>query len=292
MSLAVAVPCAVLSAVAYGGSTAVQQQAAHRGSGQADARGLLRLLRDPRWLASVGGDSVGLVLQVVALATGPVVLIQPLLVLAVPVSLPVGWALGGPRPTWRDYAACAGILAALAYFFAVLGDPGGATPLSVRPTLVAVGVILAVGGATLAALRGRSGPVRAAVYGGVAGAWFGLVGVLLDAVATAWQRSGWPGLQSADGWVPLVSLLVVGALALTLTQVSFQVGALGASFPANESAAPVVAVFLGAALLHERVPVSPLTLAAYAGCLAVVLASTIWLAKALSATKPAPVTSL
>jgi hypothetical protein len=155
-----------------------------------------------------------------------------------------------------------------------------------------VGVVLVVGGVTLAALRGRSATVRAAVYGGVAGAWFGLVGVLLDAVATAWQRSGWSGLQAADGWVPLLALVVVGALALTLTQVSFQVGALGASFPANESAAPVVAVFLGAALLHERVPVSLLALATYAACLALVVASTIWLAKALSSTEPTTVTSL
>lgn len=287
MSLAVAVPAAVLSAVAYGISTAVQHRAAHAAdgaAGRADARGLLRLLRDPRWLASVGGDGLGLVFQVLALATGPVVLIQPLLVLAVPVSLPVGWLLGGARPDWRDYAACAAILAALGAFFAVLGDPGAGRPVAASTTAGAVVVAAVVGGAVLLAVRGRGSTLRAAVYGAVAGAWFGLVGVLLDAVATAWQHGSWRSLEQPAGWVPLTGLLLMGALALTLTQVSFQVGALGASFPANESAAPVVAVVLGAMLLHEHVPVSASTVAAYVVCGVVIVAGTVWLARALSAT--------
>ncbi|HEX9230671.1 MAG TPA: hypothetical protein VF869_02090, partial [Jatrophihabitantaceae bacterium] len=67
MSLLVAVPCGVAAAIAYGAATAVQHSAAHTGTGAADAIGLLRLLRDPRWLLSIGGDAVGLALQVVAL---------------------------------------------------------------------------------------------------------------------------------------------------------------------------------------------------------------------------------
>ncbi|MDP9116831.1 MAG: hypothetical protein M3O28_06155, partial [Actinomycetota bacterium] len=74
MSLLVAVPFGVASAVAYGASTAVQHAAVHTGTGNADPRGLLHLLRNPRWLLSIGGDTVGFGLQVVALSTGPVVL--------------------------------------------------------------------------------------------------------------------------------------------------------------------------------------------------------------------------
>ena len=81
MSLVVAIPCGIGSALLYGASTAVQHNAAHSSTaqgteGRADTRGLLRLLVDPRWLLSIGGDSLGLVLQVIALATGPVVIIQ------------------------------------------------------------------------------------------------------------------------------------------------------------------------------------------------------------------------
>ncbi len=99
VSLLVAVPCGIAAAVAYGASTAVEHSAVHSDTGDADARGLVEQLRNPRWLLGIGGDVLGLVLQILALATGPVVLIQPLLVLALPISLPISRALGGPRPT-------------------------------------------------------------------------------------------------------------------------------------------------------------------------------------------------
>jgi drug/metabolite transporter (DMT)-like permease len=283
MSLSVAVPYALLSAVAYGTATAVQHTAAHTGAGRADARGLLRLLRNPRWLLSVCGDGLGLVFQIAALAAGPVVVVQPLLVLAVPVALPVGSLLGGRRPRWGDYLACAAIIGGLGAFFLVVGDPGAGEPLAPAPAAVAIVIAMMVGGALCGAVRHRSPPVRATVYGGVAGASFGLVGVLLDATATTWRVAGWDGFRASAGWGPLVGLLVVGAVALILTQVSFQVGALSASFPANEATAPVVAVALGAALLHEKVPGSLLALTAYGTCLACILAGTVWLARSWAA---------
>lgn len=284
MSLAVAIPCAVLSAASYGVSTAVQHRAAHQAGGRADARRLAGLLTNPRWLMSVGGDGVGLLLQVAALATGPVVLIQPLLVLAVPVSLPVGWLLGGARPTGRDYAACFGILAALAAFFVVVGDPGAAASLSARSTATVVILAAVAGAAAISAVRRASATARAGVYGAVAGAWFGLVGVLMDSVATRWREASWSGVTTTGGWVAVVGLVVMGAAALVLTQVSFQVGALAASFPANEATAPVVAVVLGAALLHERVPLTAATVTAYVVCGLAITAGTVWLARSLDGT--------
>jgi drug/metabolite transporter (DMT)-like permease len=278
MSLLVAVPAGIAAAIAYGGSTAVQHSAAHTGTGAADTKGLLSLLRNPRWLLSVGGDAVGLTLQVIALATGPVVVIQPLLVLALPVSLPVGWLLGGPRPRATDLLACLGIIGGLGAFFVLVGDPGPGRSLTPWPTALTVVAILVVGGVVCWLVRGRSAPLRAGGYGGVAGALFGLVGVLLNGVATTWQDHGVHGFGHADGLVPLVALLIVGALGMTLTQISFQVGALGASFPANESTAPVVAVLLGALLLHEHVPISAVSVLGYVLCLAAVVLGTIRLA--------------
>jgi hypothetical protein len=279
VSLIVAIPCGVGAAIAYGASTAVQHDAAHTGTGSADALGLLRLLRDPRWLMSIGGDSIGLVLQVIALSTGAVVLIQPLLVVALPVSLLVGWwGLGGPRPRRADYVACLGILGGLAVFFALIGDPGEAALLPVGPATAAIVVALLVGLGACLAVRGQAVPVRAVVYGGVAGAWFGLVGVLLNAAATTWRDRGLAGFGEPQGLVPLIGLLVVGGIGIALTQISFQVGALGASFPANKAADPVVAVVLGAVLLHEHVPAGPFYVIGYLACLAAIVAGTIKLA--------------
>jgi drug/metabolite transporter (DMT)-like permease len=278
MSLWVAVPFGIASAIAYGASTAVQHSAVHRDSQTTDARGLLHLVRNPRWLLSVGGDAVGLLLQVIALSTGPVVLIQPLLVLALPVSLPVGRLLGGPKPQRGDYLACLGIVAALGVFFALLGDPGKGRPLAAHTAGTAIVAALVVGAIACVGVRGQRPTVKAVAYGAVAGAGFGFVGVLLNAAAIAWERNGASILTRADGLVPLIGLVLIGAAAFTLTQVAFQVGALGASFPANESAAPFAAVLLGGLLLHERVPTGPLVLLGYAACLAAIVVGTVRLA--------------
>ena len=229
MSLAFAVPCALLGALAYGASSAVQHAAAH--TGRADARGLLDLVRNPRWLLSVGGDTLGLVFQVLALATGPVVVVQPILVLAVPASLPVGRWLGGPAPRRADYLATLAVIAGLGAFFVVVGDPGAGDRLGPRAAAVTAAAALAAGGLLCLAARGASTNWRAAGYGAVAGSWFGLVGVLLNAVATVWSDRGLRAFAHPVGWVPLAAVIVVGAAGFALTQVSFQVGALAAPLP-------------------------------------------------------------
>ncbi len=146
MSLVIAIPCGIGAAIAYGASTAVEHSAAHN-DGAADAHGLLTLLRNPRWLLGFGGDAFGLLLQVAALATGPVVLIQPLLILALPISLPIAWLLGGRRPRRSDYGWSALIIAALGAFFVIVGNPGDASVLGARAAFVTVGALLAGGAA-------------------------------------------------------------------------------------------------------------------------------------------------
>ncbi len=279
MSLAVAVPCGIAAAAAYGTATAAQHAEAHTGTGQVDAHGLVALLGNPRWLLATAGDGVGLLLQVIALSTGPVVLIQPLLVLAVPVALFVGSLLGGPRPALGDHLATVGIIAGLGTFFVLVGDPGEGDPLQARAAFIAILVTLAIGGLICFAVRGRRPAVRAIGFGCVAGGFFGMVGVLLNAVAETFSADGLGGFVHPKGLVPLIGVLAVGGLAVALTQISFQVGALSASFPANESTAPVVAVLLGAVLLHEQVPVSVFYLLGYVACLALVVAGTIRLAR-------------
>jgi hypothetical protein len=83
--LVVAVPAAVLSAASFGLDSALQQRATKQVPIAApdDPRLLVRLVRQPAWLLRVGWVAVGFALQVVALAFGPLVLVQPLLVTGV-----------------------------------------------------------------------------------------------------------------------------------------------------------------------------------------------------------------
>ena len=128
MSFVLAVPFGVASAVVYGTSIVVQHRTAqeHAGDGgDASASGLLRLRAQPAWLLAIGGDFVGFVLQIVALSTGPVVIIQPLVVLMLPVSLGVSFLLGRPRGrSSATTSACSGVLGGLAVFLALVGKPG------------------------------------------------------------------------------------------------------------------------------------------------------------------------
>jgi hypothetical protein len=288
VSLAIAVVLGVGAAIAYGAATAGEHTAAHTGTGAADARGLVRLLRDPRWLLSMGGDTVGLGLHAFALVAGPVVLIQPLLVLALPVSLPIAWAMGGRKPQRGDYFGCVAILGGLVAFFVFIGDPGPADIPTVSSVLIASVVSLLVGGTACFSVRHGRPVVRAIVYGTVAGAWFGLVGVLMDGVAQVLKADGLGGLTHADGLTPLLCLVIIGTLSMTLTQIAFQIGDLGASFPANLAADPLIAVILGVLLVHEDVPISAALVIGYAACLGAILAGAIKLANPPIEAAPEP----
>jgi hypothetical protein len=280
MSLLVAVPCGIAAAVAYGASTAVEHSAVNTGDGDADARGLIGQLRNPRWLLGMAGDVLGLVLQIAALATGPVVLVQPLLVLALPISLPISRALGGPRPTRADFVSCGLIVLALGAFFVILRNPGDASILTVQPAVITIGVTLAGVAIAVAAVHGRPPAVRAVTYGVAAGVSSGVVGVLLDAAAASWSAHGIRAVLHADGYVPVAGLIAIGTVSVVLTQVALQIGDLGASFPASLSADPVIAVVLGAALLGETVPTAPLQVLAYVLCFAAIVAGAVRLARA------------
>ncbi len=82
---------------------------------------------------------------------------------------------------------------------------------------------------------------------------------------------------------------MLGVAGIVLTQVSFQVGQLAATLPANTAVDPFTAVLIGALLLHEHIPLSIPHLIGYAFCLAVVTLGAIRLASnAVAPSVPAP----
>ncbi|MHA3701596.1 DMT family transporter [Jatrophihabitans sp. YIM 134969] len=290
--LALSLTLGVLSAVAYGCSTAVQHAAVHDESGRTDARGLLALLRNPRWLLSVGGDAIGLLLQVVALSTGPVVLIQPLQVLSLPVAMPIRARLGGPRPTARDWGAVVAVVLGLALFLLLVGDPGEPTRHRAGATLLVAaggtGLAVVVALAALAAVP----RVRAVVFGALGGMLFAVVAVLIDETSAVVGDDGVHALWHSRGLLLVVAVVVAGGLGMTLTQAAFQIGGLGAAYPTNVVVDPVLSVVLGAALLGERLPLDPLHVVGYLLALAVVATGTIGLANPRGAPTATPTRGL
>lgn len=282
MSLAVALPFGVASAVVYGASIVVQHRVASesgREGGGESAKGLLSLIRHPTFLLAIAGDFIGFVLQIVALTAGAVVYVQPLVVLMLPVSLLVSFLLGGPRPRRADAVGSLGVVGGLAVFLMLIGAPQ--VERVPHPRLLAwtiVGVLV-VGGLLALVGTGRNRILRGAVYGAAAGLYFGALAVMVDAASERASSGGMHALLATHrGIVPLIGILVLGGGGILLTQLSFQVGALSATLPANLAVDPVVGVVLGAILLREHIPLTPLHLVAYLACLAAVVAGTIELA--------------
>jgi len=229
-------------------------------------------VRNPQWLVGTAGDLLGLILQLVALATGPVVLVQPLLVLSLPVAVLVRPTLGGRTPSRRELGLCAVVVLGLGLFLAVLGNPHSERLLRLRDTAWTAGLALLLGAVALALLRRAAVTPRAVGFGVVAGAWFGIAGVLVDGVSGTVSARGLPGLATPVGFTALAGLVVLAVGGYLLVQLGFQLGPLEASYPANLIVDPVVAVAFGAVLLGEDIPLGPARVLGY--LLAVVL--TVW----------------
>lgn len=277
-----AVPLGVAASVVYGTSIVVQHRTAQQHAdegGETSASSLLRLARNPLWLIAVISDFAGFLLQGAALSLGSVVVIQPLVVLMLPVALGVSFLMGGHRPRVGDYLGCLGVLGGLALFLALIGHPGDAHVPRPRTLACAVLIVLVAGVAVCAVVLGRNRVVRGAVYGGVAGAYFGTLAVMVDAASGHAGRHGVASLVTdAKGLVPVLCLVVLGAAGIVLTQMSFQIGALGATLPTNLAVDPLMGVVLGVALLREHIPLSPGHVALYVLCLVAVVAGAVRLA--------------
>lgn len=284
MSLVVAVPFGVASAVVYGASIVVQHRAAqkHAGVGGTESvTGLWQTVRSPAWLLAILGDFVGFVLQIVALSTGQVVVIQPLVVLMLPVSLFVSATLGWHRPRPGDYLGVVSVVGGLALFLCLIGNPAAGHVPRPRYLCIAIVAVLLAGAALCVVVTGRNAVVRGAMYGAVAGGYFGTLAVLVDAASQRASDHGLHGLLlTARGLIPLAGIALLGVAGMALTQVSFQVGSLAATLPTNLATDPLTAVVLGAVLLHEHIPHSAWHATAYAGCLVAVVVGAIRLARA------------
>lgn len=120
---------------------------------------------------------------------------------------------------------------------------------------------------------------RAVTLSTVSGLWFGVEAVLVNVVAERFDRDSWHAFTTASGLVAVIGATVVGLSGFALSQVAFRAGNLGASFPAMLVADPLIAVVLGAALLHESVRGGVVQFIGYAACLGVIGAATLRLAR-------------
>lgn len=289
MTLGLAVAASLGAAAAFGTASAVQFRAASRhGGGEVDAGLLAHLLHDPLWLSGVLADLTGLGLQILALANGPVSLVQPIQVLGLLVALPVATALGAPRPHKHSVRWAFVLIAALAGFLALLGDPGEGRVPHAGESAVLTASFLAAGALLCLGVRRTPPTARATVFGLVSGAWFSLTAVLLREVSLAYSDGRHlRAFTHPRGLAPLVCLVVAGVAAIALSQAAFQVGPLTASLPAQSAADPLSSVILGTVVLGERLPIDAGRVVLYAVTLGALIVATRALAAPTAAAREA-----
>ncbi|MFE7815851.1 DMT family transporter [Streptomyces sp. NPDC057433] len=265
--MAIAVLASLAAGVCFAVAGVVQQwAAATRPDAEAlTARLLAHLARDPLWRCGIGLAVVAYGFQSLALAFGPLSLVQPLivaeLVFAVPLSARLHRLRLGRREWFGTLAVAAGLALALLSARPHGGDPRAAGALS---WLTAVGATAAVVCGALVTARVLTGPWRASATALAAGAVMGTQSVLLAATVDRLRH----GLLTALTAWQTYALVAASVGGLLLIQSAFQQGPLAASMTVLDATEPVVAVTLGVLLFGETVrtgwPVSAVTVAGLA----------------------------
>jgi drug/metabolite transporter (DMT)-like permease len=274
-ALPISVLAALGSAAAFGSASAVQhEQAGVVEKRQAlDPRLITALAARPIWLLGILGDIVGVVLQLVALRFGPVPLVQPLIVSALPVAVVVSAVMRRVRvsaPEILGLLLCSTGLVLLAPASARddLGRPAGAAAW----TTAAVVLTAAVAGALLLArTRPATAPLAVGLAAGIAA---GASGVLLAACAARIEDPRRLFTSPAP-----YAVAAVGVLVLLLTQAAFQTGALAAPLSTLTVTEPIVAVVLAATVMHQTVSTHPVLRVAAAVGGAVAISGVVVLAR-------------
>ncbi|MEV7234380.1 DMT family transporter [Streptomyces sp. NPDC051020] len=240
--LALSVLLSLVSAVAYAAGAIVQERVAAAG----DSRSLTPL-RNRVWWVAVALNSVGAVLHVLALAYGPLSLVQPLGALTIVFALPMAALFVRRRAgatAWRGAimatAGLAGLLALTGGSEAHTLD-GSEQVMLATVTFGAVALLLVVS-------KGMQKPVvRSVVLAGAAGVAFGIASVFTKTVAMVWTS----GAVGAG----LPSLLVIAVLAgagLLLAQAAYRGAGLTAPLATVTVVNPVIAAAVGITLFGEE----------------------------------------
>lgn len=251
LEVAFAIVLALLTAFLYALSNVLELTEAEQIPDEYALRvGLMtRLVRRPRWLLGLLADVFGYVAQAGALALAAVIFVEPILALAIVISLLLGAAMTHRRLRPIDWVSAAILSGGLALFLYEVSPTGGREFVPTDRAVIAGPAVAFVIVVCIAFARPSRGAPRAALLGIAAGIAFAAAAVLTKGVV---QYLG----DGIFAWIPhweSYALAVASIGGVIIGQSAFQTGALAASVGATESTAPIAAAILGLTLLDESV---------------------------------------
>ncbi|MFJ8885775.1 DMT family transporter [Streptomyces sp. NPDC102402] len=241
-SLALSVLLSLVSAVAYAAGAIVQERVA-----AADDSRPYAPLRNGAWWVAVALNGTGALLHVVALAYGPLSLVQPLGALTIVFALPMAALFvhrRAGRTAWRGAVMATVGLAGL---LALTGRAGSHTLAGPEQLMLAIGTAGAVVGLLVLAKGLHRPMLRSVVLATGAGIAFGMASVFTKTVAVEWTSG------SVTSGLP--TLLVIAGLAtagLLLSQAAYRGAGLTAPLATVTVVNPVVAAAVGLTMFGEQ----------------------------------------
>lgn len=249
---------AILAGLCLAAAGVLQQRAASRRP--SDERMSLKLVKqlvtDRTWLSGIGSAGLSYGFQAVALAFGPLVLVQPLVVSELLFAVPVSVRMRGLRLRKRDWVAVGAVVVGLAVGIVAANPKQGEPIQSIMVWTPALAGVAALTVACLLATRMLKGPAIATAYAFAGACVMGLQSAVYAAVIALLKKEGF-GLFL--NWEPY-ALIVVSLLGAFLIQNAFQSGPLASSTPVIDATLPLVAIALGVGLFGEQIRTSALGL--------------------------------
>ncbi|MFE6919157.1 DMT family transporter [Streptomyces rubiginosohelvolus] len=242
---------AVLTALSNGSASVLQRRAAMEVP-DSDAMRLslmTRLVRQKVWLAGIGLVIVAAVCQAIALATGPIAVVQPIFVIELPLTLLVAGLVMRVRADAVVWSGVAAVTAGLALGMAAAAPVEGrdtVEDLAWIPALLVTGVFEA--GLIVAALRTR-GNARAALLGLAAACGYALTAALMKDAMANLDDGGVVALLAS--W-QLYATAAAGVGALFLLQNALQAGSLVAVQPMLTLGDALISILYGVTLFDEE----------------------------------------
>lgn len=245
---------ALCAAFCFALGSLIQQGAARQTSARTLRFGLLlALVHERRWLGGVTITVLSFGIQGVALAFGPLALVQPLVATEVLFALPMV-AHRNRRPLMRKgiiggFAVVSGMV-----IFVTAAPPTGGVSVpglsAWAPALAGIAALAVLSAFVALRVRGIARVIWLAVTTGV-------IYAFVDAVA----KSGVDLLMSRGAgvlttWEPY-ALMAAGILSGLFGQSAFNAGPLSISLPVIDTVEPLSSVILAAAVFHEQLARSP-----------------------------------
>jgi drug/metabolite transporter (DMT)-like permease len=271
----VPVLAALAGAAVYGITGVLQQRAAHRvkGSPTDQSRFAKGLVRQPMWLFSTIGSVAGFGLQGLALGTGPIVLVQPLLVTGLLFAGVTGFVVRRRRVDWPFFGALLLTAAGLATFLVVARpSKGHGSPGLGQILPLGIGLAVLLVGCVLWSLR-ATGISRSLTMALAAGIDYGVTAAVAKLTIAAFSHGFVAGITHWSTW----ALVVLGPLGFVLNQNAFREGELASPAVAVITVTdPLVGIAVGMLWLDEVVASGPGAIAGEVLAL-VAMAGGVWL---------------